>query len=87
MTDDTIDLDRLTQTASRYTANDEILRIERELEDLDNPALPLEEHPTAGTITVAECQQRIESEANSDDPRRDRIAGLNGRLRHLGGDA
>jgi hypothetical protein len=86
-----INLDRLLQTAARYTGNPEILRIERDLRDegvdLDNPALPVEEHPTAGTITAAECRDRIEAETDAENPRRDRIAGLNARIRHLEGEA
>lgn len=85
-----INLDRMLQTAPRHTGNDEILRIERDLReegvDLDNPALPLEEHPTVGSITAAECRERIETETEAENPRRDRIAGLNARIRHLEGE-
>jgi hypothetical protein len=86
-----VNLDRMLQTADRYTGNPEILRIERDLReegvDLDNPALPVEEHPTAGTISAAECRDRIEAETDAENPRRDRIAGLNARIRHLEGEA
>lgn len=79
-----------TVPGARYTSNDEILRIERDLRedgvDLDNPALPAEEHPTLGTITAKECRQRIEAETESENTRQDRIAGLKKRLRHLEGD-
>jgi len=85
-----INLDRMLQTTDRYTGNAEILRIERDLReegaDLDNPALPVEEHPTAGTISAAECRERIEAETDAENPRRDRIAGLNARIRHLEGE-
>jgi len=86
-----INLDRLLQTAARYTGNGEILRIERDLRSegvtLDNPALPLEEHPTVGSIDAAECRRRIEAEADAEEPRRDRIAGLNARIERLEADA
>jgi hypothetical protein len=85
-----INLDRMLQTAPRYTGNDEILRIERDLRaegvDLQNPALPLEEHPDVGSISAAECRERIETEAAAADPRQDRIAGLNRRIAALEGE-
>lgn len=90
--DDDEQIDSLTvKPGARYTSSEEILRIERDLReegvDLDNPALPAEEHPTVGSITAAECRQRIEAETESENTRRDRIAGLNERLRHLEGEA
>jgi hypothetical protein len=87
-TDDDEQIDSLTvKPGARYTSNGEILRIERELRadgvELQNPALPGEEHPTVGTISVEECRRRIATEADTAEPRRDRIAGLNARIERL----
>lgn len=69
----------------RYTSNSEILRIESELGEGDNPAMPLSAHPEFGDTpdTVNEIRAEIEAEATSDDPDQRRIAALNRQLSAL----
>lgn len=87
-----INLTTLLQSADRYTANDEILRLEQELQDegveLANPAKPLHQHPMLMDCPddPAEIRALIEAEVNKDDPNRERIGMLNRVLQKVEGE-
>jgi len=72
----------------RYTSNTDILRIEQELRDdgveLANRAIPVEHHPMHEGLDSPEAvRDAVQTEAESEDPNRDRIAHLNRLLLRL----
>jgi hypothetical protein len=84
-----LDVSRLYESPKRYTANEEILRLERELQEegveLENPAIPFRDHPSLIKYPddPDELRDFITEEVTSDNPSREKIGMMNRLLEDL----
>lgn len=76
-----VESSRQTRAGKRFSSNDEVLQIERELAaegvELENRAIPAKDHPMhLEGVSDEEIRERINNEAQKENPNRQRIGHL-----------